>query len=208
MSAFHDRLDAAARLVDRLRHYQGQRPLVLAVPRGGVPLGRVLADALDGDLDVVLVHKIGAPAQPELAIGAVDEHGHVVLDDLARDLGVPDAAAMAIAAQETERLKARRAALGTAPADPAGRVVIIVDDGIATGATVMAALRTVRRAAPRRVVVATPVAPPETVQRLVVEADEVVCLLAPPDFRAVGQFYADFAPVSDAAVTAALNRRQ
>ncbi len=207
MASFRDRDDAAAQLADALAAYRDQRPLVLAVPRGGVPMGRALADALGGDLDVVLVHKVGSPHQPELAIGAVDEHGHVVLDALARELGVPAAAAQAIAEREAEGLRARRAALGVPPADPAGRVVIIVDDGIATGATVMAAIRTVRRGQPHRVVVATPVAPPDTMHRLEREADDVVSLLVPDDFHAVGQYYDDFSPVSDEEVAAALAPR-
>jgi putative phosphoribosyl transferase len=208
MAAFRDRDDAAARLGNALAEYRHQRPLVLAVPRGGVPMGRALADALEGDLDVVLVHKIGSPHQPELAIGAVDEHGHVVLDALAGELGIPAAAAQAIADREADGLRARRAALEVPPADPAGRVVIIVDDGIATGATVMAAIRFVRRGQPQRVVVATPVAPPDTLHRLEHEADHVVSLLVPPDFQAVGQYYDDFSPVSDEEVAAALTPRR
>jgi putative phosphoribosyl transferase len=205
MTAFRDRTDAAARLAAELVAYHGQRPLVLAVPRGGVPLGRVLADTLGGDLDVVLVHKIGAPHQPELAIGAVDEHGHVVLDPLAGALGISAREIEATAAHETAALRARRAALGTRPpADPAGRVVIIVDDGIATGATVRAAIRTVRTAKPARVIVATPVAPPDTVASLSAEADAVVTVLTPPDFQAVGQYYDDFSPVGEDQVAAAL----
>ena len=208
MGVFRDRADAGARLAGLLQRYLGQRPLVLAIPRGGVPMARVIADALDGDLDVVLVHKIGAPEQPELAIGAVDEHGHVVLDPLASALGVTAADARATADQEVAALRERRASLGShAAIDPAGRVVIVVDDGIATGSTVRAAIRTVRAAGAARVVVATAVAPPDTLHGLAAHADDVVSVLAPPDFQAVGQYFADFSPVAESEVAAALARR-
>lgn len=205
MARFRDRADAARQLAARLDDYRGRRPLILAIPRGGVPLGRVVADALDGDLDVALVHKIGAPQQPELAVGAVDEHGRVVLDDLAHRLAVPRAAIDAVAGREVAALRARRAALGTrTPLDAAGRVVIVVDDGIATGSTARAAVRLARAAHAASVIVATPVAPPETAERLAAEADAVICVLTPPDFAAVGQYYDDFSPVEDDAVRAAL----
>lgn len=205
MEILRDRADAGVRLAERLQEYRGQHPLVLAIPRGGVPMARAVADALDGDLDVVLVHKIGAPQQPELAIGAVDEHGRVVLDDLAGELGVTGAVVETLAAREVAGLRARRAALGgRPPADPAGRVVILVDDGIATGSTVRAAIRAIRAAHPARVVVATGVAPPSTVDTLAAAADEVVCLIAPWDFQAVGQYFRDFSPVSEEDVAAAL----
>ncbi len=206
MARFRDRADAARQLAARFDDYRGRRPLVLAIPRGGVPLGRVVADALDGDLDVALVHKIGAPHHPELAIGAVDEHGHVVLDDLAHRLDVPRAAIDAVAAREVETLRARRVALGTrAPLDPSGRVVIVVDDGIATGSTARAAVRLARAAHAASVIVATPVAPPEAAERLATEADAVVCVVTPPDFAAVGQYYDDFSPVEDDEMFAALH---
>ena len=171
-------------------------------------MGRALADALEGDLDVVLVHKVGSPHQPELAIGAVDEHGHVVLDALAGELGMPAAAAQAIAEREAEGLRARRAALGVPPADPAGRVVIIVDDGIATGATVMAAIR-YRDAEASRTASSSPRRSRLPTRCTVSSARRTTssACWCRPDFQAVGQYYDDFSPVSDEEVAAALAPR-
>lgn len=169
-------------------------------------MARVIADALGGDLDVVLVHKIGAPGQPELAIGSIDEHGHIELNALAADLGVDRGRAETLASAELEKLRARRRQFGAvhAPIDPAGRLVIIVDDGIATGSTVRAAIKAVRARKPARIVVAVGVAPRTTVQVLSAEADEVVCLQAPTTFLAVGQFFDDFSEVTDEEAAAAL----
>jgi hypothetical protein len=201
---FKDRDQAAGQLVARLAHLRGQRPLILAVPRGAVPMGVILATALEGDLDVILVRKLGAPGNPEYAIGAVDEAGHVYVN--------PDVAAYVDAqylAEETARqqdvLRRRRAQYGAQQVDPAGRVVVVVDDGVATGATLIGALDALRDRRPARLVVAVGVAPPDALSRLRAHADEVVCLLTPVDFSAVGQFYRDFGAVSDAEVTALLN---
>lgn len=200
---FRDRADAAGRLARALAAYRGRRPLVLGIPRGGVPMGRIVADALGGDLDVVLVQKIGAPENPEFAVGAVGEDGTVELRGAGR---VRERWLQA----EVERLVAalaerrRRYAPVRPPLDPAGRSVIVVDDGAATGATLAAALRLVRRRRPGRLVVALAVAPADTVERLEEIADEVVCLRTPRFFFAVGQYFRDFGPVSDEAVIRAL----
>lgn len=195
---FRDREEAARLLAERLAGYRGQRPLVLAVPRGAVPMGRIIADALDGDLDVVLVRKLGAPGYPELALGAVDEAGHVFLADHARSYA-DDGYLDAEVARQSKTIAQRRAEYTPVrpPLDPEGRIAIVVDDGVATGATLIAALRAVRARRPERLIAAVGVAPPETLKRLRDEADEVVCLLAPEWLGAVGQFFSDFSQVED-----------
>ena len=201
---FRDRGDVARQLAERLLACRGQHPLVLGVPRGAVPMARIIADALGGDLDVVLVRKLRAAGQPELAIGAVDEAGAVFQGEyfaLADGEYVRDEIQ-----RQQDVIRARRQlyAGGQPPTDVAGRVVIIVDDGIATGSSVLAALHLVRARRPRRLIVAIGVAPPESLARIRAEADEVVCLAAPRDFSAVGQFFEDFSEVTDEMVVAAL----
>ncbi|PMR70356.1 phosphoribosyltransferase [Halomonas heilongjiangensis] len=201
---FRNRREAAERLAERLSHLAGQNPLVLAIPRGGAPMGRIIADALDGELDVVLVRKVGAPGNPEFAIGAVSEDGSVYLEEEARHC--PDG----VLAEEIERQREliterrRRYTPVRAPIDPRGRTVVVIDDGSATGATMAAALTTLRQRAPARLIAAIGVAPPDTVERLAALADEVVCLEAPRHFRAVGQFFVDFGQVEDDEVIALL----
>lgn len=201
---FRNREDAAARLAARLGGYRGRCPLVLGVPRGAAPMARIIADALGGDLDVVLVRKLRAPGQPELAIGAVDEAG-TILEGRYFDLASDEYLRGEVRTQQ-EILRKRRELYTTAqPAiDPAGRVVIIVDDGIATGSSMLAAIRSVRARGPKKIVVAIGVAPAGSLERFRAEADEVVCLHAPEDFYAVGQFFDDFSEVNDEMVVAAL----
>ncbi len=205
---FRDREHAAQLLAKRLAKYRGQSPLVLGVPRGAVPMAAIIATALGGDLDVVLVHKLGAPGQPELAIGAVDENGQVFLASTASELVVDEAYLSCERDAQTAALKRRRELYTPTrpPADPAGRLVIVVDNGIATGATLIAALRATRARKPARLVAVAAVAPVETVRRLKQEADEVVVLHAPGFFLAVGEFFQDFRQVSDEEVVAALGR--
>jgi putative phosphoribosyl transferase len=201
---FENRESAARLLAQRLAHYRGRQPLVLGVPRGAVPMARIIADALAGDLDVVLVRKLRAPAQPELALGAIDERG-TVLKGRYYDLAPAAYLREEIRAQ-LEILRARRERYTRArpPVDPARRLTIIVDDGIATGSSMLAAIHAVRSRQPARIVVATAVAPPDTLARVEDEADEVVCLATPADFGAVGQFFEDFSEVTDDMVVAAL----
>ena len=203
--SFQNRAEAAQRLAQALGHYRGKHPLVLAIPRGAVPMGGIIADALAGDLDVVLIRKLGAPGNEEFAVGAVDESGWTYIVDHAAARADP-------AYLETEKtaqmavLRRRRAEYTPVrpPLDPAGRLVIVVDDGLATGATMLAALHAVRVKSPAKLVVAIPVAPADTLKKVEALADEVVCLLVPAHFTAVGQFYREFPAVSDAQVVAEL----
>lgn len=196
---FRDRLEAARLISRRLEEYRGRHPLVLAVPRGAVPMGKVIADALGGELDLVLVHKLGAPGNPEFAIGSVDERGKVVIGEHARELGIPQTYIDQEADRQWTRLLERRRTYTPhrAPIDPRDRVVILVDDGVATGSTLLAALELVREGRPHKVVAAVGVAPEETVDKLKQRADQVVCLATPSPFYAVGRFFADFREVSD-----------
>ena len=203
---FKDRDEAATQLAGRLVAYKGWNPLVLGVPRGAVPMARIIADALGGELDVVLVRKLRAPGQPELAIGAVDEAGSVLEGkyfDIADEAYVREE----IRTQQ-DVIRARRQMYTRAQKaiDPAGRVVVIVDDGIATGSSMLAAIRSVRARKPRKLVVAIGVAPAQSLGQIEAETDEVVCLYAPADFHAVGQFFEDFSEVTDDMVVTALSR--
>jgi predicted phosphoribosyltransferase len=201
---FKDREEAASLLANRLADYRGRRPLVLGVPRGAVPMARIIADALGGDLDVALVRKLRAPGQPELAIGAVDEAGHV-LEGGYFDLASEEYIQSEVRAQQEVLRKRREQYTRAKPAiDPAGRLVILVDDGIATGSSMLAAIASIRARQPERIVVAIGVAPPESLARIRGAADEVVCLHSEPDFYAVGQFFEDFSEVTDDMVVAAL----
>jgi predicted phosphoribosyltransferase len=204
-----NRTEAAERLAGCLASHRGSHPLVLGVPRGGVPMARILADGLDGDLDVLLVHKLGAPGNPEYAIGAVDENGRISLNAEAMDLGLSEEYVRAEAARQLHLLRERRARYTPwqRPRDPAGRTVILVDDGIATGATMRAAIQSLRlhpEHAPTHVVVAAAVMPRDTLRGLQRMADEVVCLECPEPFWAVGQAFEDFSAVSDDEVVRAL----
>jgi putative phosphoribosyl transferase len=208
---FTDRRAAGRQLAERLLTLRDKNPVVLALPRGGVPVGFEIARALAAALDLVLVRKIGAPHQDELAVGAVaeGEQPELVTDPEAiRHLGIARAyidQAKSAALQEIARR--RRVYIGDRPpVEIAGRTAIVVDDGIATGATMLAALRATRRRNPARLVLAVPVAPRSTLRRLQREVDEIVCLESPTDFFAVGQFYRDFPQLHDAEVTALLDQ--
>lgn len=200
---FSDRLDAGRRLADALAGYRGGRPLVLAIPRGGVPVAAVVAEALEGDLDVVLVHKLCSRWAPEYAVGAIDETGYSFVSDASEE---DDAWLKGEKARRLAELRRRRALYSPpgSASDPGGRVVIVVDDGLATGATMQAALHSVRAQGPARLICAVPVAAPASLAKIRGDVDELVCLSAPPGFEAVGQFYLEFGQVEDEDVVACL----
>ena len=206
---FNDRLDAARQLATALERYRGDHPLVLAIPRGAVPMGRAIADRLGGDFDVVLVRKVGAPGNPEFALGAVDETGWTYVADYARDMGLDRTWIDTESRRQLEVLGRRRELYspGRAGIDPQGRVCIVVDDGLATGATMIAALHSVRARKPARLVCAVPVASHESLEHVRSLADDVVCLDSPHEFYAVGQFYRDFRAVEDDEVVRILQAR-
>ena len=196
---FRDRNEAAIRLADRLKTYRGKNPLILAIPRGAVPMAKIIADKLEGDFDVVLVRKLRAPHQPELAIGSVNEGGWTYQSNFAELYGANKDYIEAEKRLQLETIHRRRAQYTPIrpPLDPAGRIVIVIDDGLATGATMISALHGLRASKPAKLVCAVPVAPPNTLDKVADMADEVVCLEAPEFFQAVGQFYQHFPQVDD-----------
>jgi putative phosphoribosyl transferase len=207
---FRDRFEAGRRLATALKHYAG-RPnlLVLALPRGGVPVAFEVARALHAPLDVMLVRKLGVPGHKELAMGAIASGGiRVISNDVVRALGLPDRAIATVAAQEEQELKRRERLYrgDRSPPQVSGKTVILVDDGLATGSTMRAAIAALKAQGPERLVVAVPVAAPETCEAMRSEVDEVVCALAPEPFLAVGQWYQDFSQITDEEVRELLRR--
>ena len=207
---FADREEAGRELADRLGRYAGRDDVVvLALPRGGVPVAREVADALDAPLDVLVVRKLGLPAQPELALGAVASGGVRILNrELVDSLGLAEEELEELTERERVEVARREDAYrgGRGPTPVEGRTVILVDDGVATGATLRAAVRSLRKRGPSRIVAAVPVAPPDSAETLREEVDELVCVQTPPGFFAVGQFYAHFPQVPGEQVREMLER--
>jgi putative phosphoribosyl transferase len=208
---FADREEAGRLLASELLRFKDQQPVVLALPRGGVPVAVEVADALHAPLDLILVRKIGAPWQPELAIAAVvdgDRPETVVNQAIVDQFGIGDSYLKEQEARQLAEIERRRQLyLADRPrAGLAGRTAIITDDGIATGATMQAALHAIRRTQPKYLVLAVPVAPPDTIERLRREVDEVVCLLRPAAFGAISLFYADFHQITDDEIVGMLDR--
>ena len=203
---FKDRDDAAHQLADHLTAFSAQHPLVLAIPRGAVPIGKIVAAQLGGDLDVVLVRKLRAPFEPEVAIGSVAENGWTYIAPYAAAMGADQDYIAAEKQKQMATIHSRRVQYTPIrpPVDPHGRVVIVVDDGLATGATMISALHSLRLRQPARLVCAIPVASPEALEKIRPMADDVVCLHAPAHFQAVGQFYRHFPQVDDAEVISLL----
>jgi putative phosphoribosyl transferase len=208
---FSDRTEAGRRLAERLEHLKDQQSVVLALPRGGVPVAYEVAKALEAPLDLVLVRKIGAPFQPELAIGAVvdGERPELVLNrDVVDEYRISESYVESERRRQLDEIERRRELyLAGRPRAPIrDRTAIVIDDGIATGATMEAAVLATRRAGPKRLVLAVPVAPPDTIERLRSKVDEVVCLMVPAFLGAIGSFYRDFRQLDDGEVIELLQR--
>jgi len=198
--AFRSRMEAGELLAHQLTELQSQNVALLGVPRGGVVVAREIAHALDGDLDMVLAHKLGAPGNPELAIGAVCEDGRLFLDEeISSYMGIDDNYIKREKSRQMQELTRRvnryRSVLPKIPLS--GRIVVVTDDGVATGATMQAALWAVRQESPEKIVAALPVGPQDSLERLSQAADETICLQAPPFFSAISQFYSYFNQVED-----------
>jgi putative phosphoribosyl transferase len=196
---FYDRDEAALMLADRLKKYKGKNPLILAIPRGSVPMAKIIAEKLGGEYDVVLVRKLRAPLYAELAIGSVDESGWTYIADFAASTGADSEYIEAERQTQLDTIHKRRAQYTPvrSPISPAGRIVIVIDDGLATGATMISALHGLRNKKPDKLICAVPVAPPDTLKKIAEFADEVVCIESPDNFQAVGQFYINFPQVDD-----------
>lgn len=196
---FENRADAGRQLARALGAYGDSHPVVLAIPRGALPLAKVVADALGGDIDVVLVRKLGAPYNPEFAIGTIGESGNVIVTDYAARAGADSHYLQEEAERQLATIRRRRAQVDQVhrSVSVAGRTAIVVDDGLATGSTMSAALQEIRRLNPARLICAVPVASPDAVARVRPLCDALVCLAIENDFSGVGQFYRDFRQVED-----------
>lgn len=208
--SFLNRREAGKKLAEALRAYQGKKGVVVAIPRGGVVVAREVAKSLKMPLDILVMRKLGAPGNPELAIGAVvSEKEYFLNPSIIKELGVSSSYIAQEIEKQAELVKERKEKYlkGRKPVECRGKVVILVDDGLATGATARLALEILRKRQPSKLILAIPVAPPGTVRDLSALADEVVALMTPSFFYAVGQFYTDFSPVSDEEVVKILEEQ-
>ncbi|MCP8309762.1 MAG: phosphoribosyltransferase [archaeon] len=206
---FRDRKEAGKFLAEALSEYKDKNPIVLAIPRGGVIVAYEVAKALNAHLDLIIPRKVGAPNQPELAIGAVTEDGTTILNqDILQYLRVPDEYIKEEVKNQVEEIKRRMKKYleDKLRLSIEGKVTILVDDGVATGATIKAAIASIRKRKPALTVLAIPVGPPDTIEELRREADEVICLMTPEPFFAIGQFYKSFEQTSDEEVIEILNK--
>jgi putative phosphoribosyl transferase len=208
---FQNRIDAGQKLARALMKYRARHPVILALPRGGVPVAAEVAAALDAPLDLILVRKVGVPSQPELAMGAVTDGAQPTIvrnSEIIELCGISERQFDAVCKEELTEIERRRARYvgDRARSEVKGQVVIIIDDGIATGATTLAAIQAIRSRNPKELVLAVPVAPLDTVKKLRSEVDALVCLDTPQDFGAIGYFYRDFRQVGDEEVVAILKR--
>jgi predicted phosphoribosyltransferase len=211
MAYFSDRVNAGKRLASVLTEFAGKNAIVLAIPRGGVVVGYEISKALHLPLDVIIPHKIGAPGNPELAIGAMTEDGTIILDEaLIAYIGVPKSYIKEESERQKHEIERRLKMYRQNEPYPnlEGREVIIVDDGIATGSTMKAALSSVKNRGARTVTVAVPVGPPSTIKELKRQADRVVCPYTPEYFQAIGQFYTDFNQTTDEEVIKLLKQNK
>ncbi|MEM1575333.1 MAG: phosphoribosyltransferase [Nitrososphaerota archaeon] len=206
---FKDRTQAGQRLAEKLLEYKDKDVIILAIPRGGVVVAYEIAKVLNAPLDLIIPRKIGAPYQPELAIGAVTQDGTIILnEDIVSYLPIPENYIKAEAERQKKEIERRLIKYKGSTIEPnvENKIVIIVDDGIATGATMIAAIVSIRKKKPLKIVVAIPVAPPESLEKIKEYADEIVCLQTPEPFFAIGQFYERFEQLEDEEVIDLLNR--
>jgi predicted phosphoribosyltransferase len=194
---FIDREDAAQQLFEKLLIYQDQKPIVLGIPRGAIPMAKIIADGLHAELNVVLVHKIPAPLYEEFAIASIGLSGHIERMNYIQNLHIPESYIEQEGKKQLAILKARQKQYGLSAPNCYNRVVIIVDDGIATGATTLAAVYEIRHQQPKKIILATPVSAEDSYHILKKEVDDIVVLSIPPYFQAVGQFYDEFEQVRD-----------
>ncbi len=206
---FKDRIQAGQKLAEKLLEYKDKNVIILAIPRGGVVVAYEIAKVLNAPLDLIIPRKIGAPYQPELAIGAITQDGTIILnEDIVSYLPIPENYIKNEAERQKKEIERRLIKYRGNAIEPnlENKIVIIVDDGIATGATMLAAIASIRKKKPSKIVVAIPVAPPESLEKIKEYADEIICLQTPEPFFAIGQFYERFEQLEDEEVINILNK--